>query len=85
MILDPGPGSASKNLNIFNPKNCFQALGKMIWDVYPGSRGRKALNAGSGSASLIIAKGRVPLHEIPDPSWPQRSGFDWIQIQNTAL
>jgi len=34
---DPGSGSASKNLSIFNPKNCFQALGKMIRDVYPGS------------------------------------------------
>jgi hypothetical protein len=34
---DPVSGSASKNLNIFNPKNCFQALGKVIWDVRPGS------------------------------------------------
>jgi hypothetical protein len=31
------PGSASKNLNIFNAKNCFYALGKMIWDDNPGS------------------------------------------------
>jgi hypothetical protein len=31
------PGSASKNLNIFNPKNCFYALEKMIWVVNPGS------------------------------------------------
>ncbi len=29
-ISDPGFGSASKNLIIFNPKNWFQALGKMI-------------------------------------------------------
>jgi hypothetical protein len=37
-IPDPGSGSASKNLSIFNPKNCFQAPGKMIWDVHLGSR-----------------------------------------------
>ncbi len=46
-VADPGclsgilgqkdPGSASKNLIIFYPKNCFQALGNMIWDVHPGS------------------------------------------------
>ncbi len=29
-------GSASKNLRIFNPKNCFQALGNMTRDVYHG-------------------------------------------------
>jgi hypothetical protein len=34
---DPGSGSASKNLSIFNPKNCFSALGNMIWDVHLGS------------------------------------------------
>ncbi len=46
-ILDTG--SASKHLSIFNPKTCFSALGKMIWDVhpvsgfffYPGSRDQK--------------------------------------------
>ncbi len=31
-------GSASKNLSIFNPKNCFEALGKIIWDVHLRSR-----------------------------------------------
>ncbi len=45
----PGSGSAS-NLSIFNPKNCFYALGNMIRDVpgsgsrlftHPGSRGHK--------------------------------------------
>jgi hypothetical protein len=36
-IPDPGSGTASKNLSIFNPKNCFQALGNMIRDVYSGS------------------------------------------------
>jgi hypothetical protein len=38
LIPDPGSmlkkimdsGSASKNFSIFNPKNCFLALGKMI-------------------------------------------------------
>jgi hypothetical protein len=33
----PDPGSVSKNLSIFNPKNCFLALGNMIWGVHPGS------------------------------------------------
>jgi hypothetical protein len=38
-IPDPGSGSASasKNVSIFNPKNCFSALGNMIRDVHPGS------------------------------------------------
>jgi len=31
------PGSESKNLRIFNPNNCHQALGNMIRDVYCGS------------------------------------------------
>jgi hypothetical protein len=33
----PDPGSASKNLSIFNPKNCFYALGNMIWVFIPDS------------------------------------------------
>jgi hypothetical protein len=33
-------GSASKNLSIFNPKNCYKALGIMILDVHPGSGSR---------------------------------------------
>jgi hypothetical protein len=33
----PDPGFASKNLSIINPKNCFQALGTMIWDIHPGT------------------------------------------------
>ncbi len=61
---EPGSGSASKNLSIFHPKNCFLALGKIIWDVHPGSRFfpipdpgvKKALDPGSGSATLV----RVP-------------------------
>jgi hypothetical protein len=50
-IPDPGSGSASKNLSIFNPINCFYALGNMIRNVHPksgsyifippGSRGQK--------------------------------------------
>ncbi len=34
-LKDPEPGSASHNISIFNPKNCFQALGNMIRDVHP--------------------------------------------------
>ncbi len=55
-ILYPGSGSASKNSSIFNPKNCFLALGKIedghpgfgsrIWNFFsipaPGSRGQKS-------------------------------------------
>ncbi len=62
-------GSASKNLNIFNPKNCFQALGNMIRDFQPragywffadpGSRipdagVRKAQDPGSRTAALPV-------------------------------
>jgi hypothetical protein len=64
----PRSGSASKNLSIFNPKNCYQALGKMIWDFHFGSRIRifppsriripdpgvkKAPDPVSGSATLL--------------------------------
>ncbi len=67
----PDTGSASKNLSNFNPKNCFQALEKMIRDVHPGSESRilvfypsripdpwikKAKDPGSGSATK--GKGR---------------------------
>jgi hypothetical protein len=34
---DPGYATATKNLSIFNPNNCHQALGNMIRDVYCGS------------------------------------------------
>jgi hypothetical protein len=58
---EPGSGSASKNLSFCNPKNCFHALRKIIWDVYPGSGffpipdpGVKiALDTGSGSTTLV--------------------------------
>ncbi len=52
-IPDPG----SKNLSIFKPKNCFQALGKISWDV-PGVK--KAPYPGSGSATLANTDQRVP-------------------------
>ncbi len=58
------PGSASKNLNIFNAKNCFYALGKMIWDDNPGS------GFFSHSRSLIH---RPKKHRIPDPQ-------HWLEV-----
>jgi hypothetical protein len=60
---DPGSGSASKNLGIFNLKNCFYVLGKIIWDVHPGSvfsppdlgsRGQK--NTGSATMKIVIVE-----------------------------
>jgi hypothetical protein len=39
-IPDPGSASAAKNLSIYNPKNCFSALGNIIRDVLHGSRSR---------------------------------------------
>ncbi len=57
----PWSGSASKNLSIFNPKNCLSP-GNMIRDVHPrsgawffthpGSRGKKSPDPGYGSATL---------------------------------
>jgi hypothetical protein len=38
IALDPGSGSATKNKSVFDPKNCFSALGNMIRDVYSGPR-----------------------------------------------
>jgi hypothetical protein len=35
---DSGSRIRTKDLSIFNPKNCFSALGNMIRDVHPGSR-----------------------------------------------
>jgi hypothetical protein len=32
------PGSASKDVNIYNPKNGYWALNNKIRDVHPGSR-----------------------------------------------
>jgi hypothetical protein len=39
-IPDPGSGSALRNLSVFNPKNCFQALGNKIRDIHPRSGSR---------------------------------------------
>jgi hypothetical protein len=57
------PGSASKNLIIFNPKNCFLALGNMIWDVHPGFR----IFLHPGSGSRIQRSKKDERHRIPDP------------------
>jgi hypothetical protein len=63
-IPDPGYGSSSKNKSIFNPKNCFRALGNMTRDVHPDpdldflpipdSGNNQAPDPGSGSATLIL-------------------------------
>ncbi len=39
-ISDPRTESATKNLSIFNQKNCFQDLGNTIRDIHPGSGSR---------------------------------------------
>ncbi len=59
-IPDPGFNSPTKNLNIFNPKNCFQDLGNMIRDVHPGSGSWFITNP----VSRIQGSKR---HRIPDP------------------
>jgi hypothetical protein len=62
----PDAGFAANNLCIFNPKNCYSAIGNMIRDVYPGSGffpvwipvfffiqgSKKTLDPRSGSATL---------------------------------
>ncbi len=63
-IRDPGSGSAPKNLSIYNPKNCFYALGNMFipdpdfesgsWFLpIPDPGVKKAPDPGSGSATLL--------------------------------
>jgi hypothetical protein len=52
-LLIKYPGSASKNLCIFNPKNCFYVLGIIIWDVHSGSRIRIQIFSHPGSGSRI--------------------------------
>jgi hypothetical protein len=70
-IPDPGSKrsgteSASKNLSIFNPKNCFKALGNMIRDVHPVFQDpgvKKALDPGSAHWSYggcEFKKGEYP-------------------------
>ncbi len=71
----PDPGSASKNLSMFNPKNCFFALGNMIRDVHHGSRSCFFISRIQGSKR----------HRIPDPQqclyvsmiiWVTATGID---------
>ncbi len=57
---DSGSGSAAKNLNIFNPKNCFKALGKNC----PGYH--------SWIGILIFYPSRIPypgVKKAPDPGY----------------
>jgi hypothetical protein len=56
------PDPHQRILSIFNPKNCFQALGNMLRDVHPGS--------GSGfftHPGLRIPDSRVKKAQDPDP------------------
>ncbi len=78
----PNTESASKNLNIFNPKNFFRALGKIIWDIHPGSgffplpdpRGRNS--TGSRIRGILKTTGKQCGGSgmfIPDPDfYPSR-------------
>ncbi len=61
-LKDPGFGSASKNLSIFNPKTSFYDLGNVIRDVNPGSRIKIRIFSHPGSR--IQGSKR---HRIPDP------------------
>ncbi len=55
-IPDPRSGSASKNLSIFNPNHCFQALKNIFRDVHPGS------------GSWFFYPSRIPgIRKSPDP------------------
>ncbi len=56
----PDPGSASKNLSSFYPKNCFWALDNMIRDVHPGSGSWIFTHTGSWIQGS-------KMHRIPDP------------------
>jgi hypothetical protein len=68
-----GSGIASKNLSIFNPKNCFSALGKMIWDVHPGSRFFPSRTKGSDQLSVSSI--------VSDPDWIRIQLGQWIRIR----
>ncbi len=64
-------GSASKKLSIFNPKNCFKAVEKMIWDVHHGSRIRifPITDPNPGSKGQKTTGSRIhgsKRHRIPD-------------------
>jgi hypothetical protein len=61
----PDPESASKNFSIFNPKNGFSALGKMIRDVQ-----KIFVHPGSGSSLFIHPGYRISdpgVKKAPDP------------------
>jgi hypothetical protein len=57
-IPDPGSGNESKNTIIFSLKNCFKAIGKMIWDVH---------HPGPDIFPTRIPDSGVKRHQIPDP------------------
>jgi hypothetical protein len=57
-----GSGSATKNLSIFNPKNCYQAFGNMIRNVYPGSGIFSIPDADPGSRGQKN-ESRIPVQE----------------------
>ncbi len=70
---DPGSGSASKNLNIFNPKNWYQFRKNSTRDVHPGS----------GSWIWIFFSSRIRIPEISDPEI--KSTGSQIRIRNTGI
>ncbi len=69
---DPEPGSASKNLSIVSPKNCFQALGNIIRDVHPGSGSWFLTHP--GSRIQRYKRHRIQIHNTDSgsdsESWP---------------
>ncbi len=69
-------GSASKNLSVFNPKTCFQALGNMIRDVlsYPGSWIPDLIFFHPGSWV-----------RIPNPGVKKALDPGWIRIRNAVF
>jgi hypothetical protein len=83
-IPDPGSESASKNLSIFNPKNCFYALGKIIWDVHPGSRIATVFESTCVSQEkllyVLVGKYSKTVHyELPDSN-PQLRFLKKLQL-----
>ncbi len=68
---NPGSGSSSRNLNIFNPKNSFLVLGNMIRDVHPAS-GSRIQGSKKGTRSQIrirnIARKQCFRPWDPDPT-----------------
>jgi hypothetical protein len=69
----PDPGSASKNLSILTPKNCFWALRHIIWVVHPVFGSWVFTHPGS---------------RVPDPDLGAKKASDpgsWIRIRNTDM